>query len=98
MIANARPEPNPTNEDCMVATWPRVTRLLPFGNCFSAAAVIFAISAATPPLGTRINIDDPLHVIVSDNSGFLAPVHGCQIFQKLWLRYDWRIDRNGPQP
>ena len=39
----------PTNEERMVATWPRTTMLVPFGNCFCAAAVIFVISAATPP-------------------------------------------------
>src|SRR3989442_1745879 len=85
----------------MVATWPRTTMLLPFGSCFCAAAVIFPISAATPPpipsLDAGINVDDPLNVIVGDNGRLLTPAHGGQIFQKLRLEYDRRVDRNGPQ-
>jgi len=58
--------------------------LLPLGNCFCAAAVIFAISPATPPRSRpwvpAEDVDDSLNVVVSHYGWFLAPAHRRQIF------------------
>ena len=96
-MAKTSPAKSPTNDERMVATWPRVTRVLPRGRCLCGVGRdslhITGDAAEIAALHAGVDVNHGPDVIVADDAGSLTAGHAGKVLEKLRRRRGRRVDR-----